>query len=197
MNLVPMGTNGAWVCVCGCLNSFASRIVLCAVPSPHVYVRAVYTCMCSTWELGVLTWHYARHLIESSQKSRKVLYACFVDFHKAYDKVRRDYLIRRLAELGAHGRMLQAVTTQMYWSAPLILKLHGKLGEPTASTCGVKQGNPLSPLFGHFFAEFEAWLRERLPAAARVHIGQRLVQMLLYADDMVLLTHSACELQQC
>ena len=36
-----------------------------------------------------------RHLIESTQKSRKVLYCCFVDFRKAFDRVRRDYLIQR------------------------------------------------------------------------------------------------------
>ena len=95
-----------------------------------------------------------RHLIESTQKSRKVLYCCFVDFRKAFDRVRRDYLIQRLAELGVHGRMLQAII-QMYWSVPLVPKLHGTMGDAIPSTCGVKQGDPLSPLlFGLFIDEF-------------------------------------------
>jgi len=136
-----------------------------------------------------------RHLIESTQKSRKVLYCCFVDFRKAFDRVRRDYLIRRLAELGVHGRMLQAII-QMYWSVPLVPKLHGTMGDAIHSTCGVKQGDPLSPLlFGLFIDEFESWLRQRLPNVG-VQMGQKLVQMLLYADDMVLLTHNPMELQQ-
>ena len=136
-----------------------------------------------------------RHLIESTQKSRKVLYCCFVDFRKAFDRVRRDYLIQRLAELGVHGRMLQAII-QMYWSVPLVPKLHGTVGDAIPSTCGVKQGDPLSPLlFGLFIDEFESWLRQRLPNVG-VQMGRKLVQMLLYADDMVLLTHNPMELQQ-
>ena len=122
-----------------------------------------------------------RHLIESTQKSRKVLYCCFVDFRKAFDRVRRDYLIQRLAELGVHGRMLQAII-QMYWSVPLVPKLHGTVGDAIPSTCGVKQGDPLSPLlFGLFIDEFESWLRQRLPNVG-VQMGRKLVQMLLYAD---------------
>ena len=80
-----------------------------------------------------------QHLIES-KKSRKAFYCCFVDFRNAFDRVRRDYLIRgRLAELGVHGRMLHAII-QMYWSVPLVPKLHGKMGDAIPSTCGVKQG---------------------------------------------------------
>ena len=60
----------------------------------------------------------------------------------------------------------------------------------------MKQGDPLSPLlFGLFIDEFESWLRQRLPNVG-VQMGRKLVQMLLYADDMVLLTHNPMELQQ-
>lgn len=131
-----------------------------------------------------------RHLIEAAQLSTHSgpLFCCFVDFRKAYDKVRRDLLVQRLAELGVHGRMLQAIV-QMYWSVPLVPKLGCHLGPSIDSTCGVKQGDPLSPLlFGLFIDEFESWLQQRLPHTG-VHMGPKLVQMLpLYADDMVLLT---------
>ena len=104
-------------------------------------------------------------------------------------------MIQRLAELGVHGRMLQAII-QMYWSVPLVPKLHGTVGDAIPSTCGVKQGDPLSPLlFRLFIDEFESWLRQRLPNVG-VQMGRKLVQMLLYADDMVLLTHNPMELQQ-
>ena len=138
-----------------------------------------------------------RHLIEVSQGDRKSkpLFCCFVDFRKAYDKVRRDLLLQRLAELGVHGSMLQAIT-QMYWEAPLVPKLGPTLGPEIASTCGVKQGDPLSPLlFGLFIDEFEAWLRDRLPGAG-IQLGDMLLQMLLYADDMALLAANPETLQR-
>ena len=123
------------------------------------------------------------------------MYCCFVDFRKAYDTVRRDLLIQRLAELGVHGHMLQAIT-QMYWEAPLVPKLGTVLGPAISSKCGVKQGDPLSPLlFGLFIDEFESRLLEWLPDAG-VQLGTRLLQMLLYADDMVLLSSTPGTLQR-
>ena len=128
-----------------------------------------------------------RHLIEVSQGHRKSkpLFCCFVDFRKAYDMVRRDLLVKGLAELGVHGSMLQAIV-QMYWDAPLVPKIGTALGPEIRSQCGVKQGDPLSPLlFGLFIDEFEQWLRDRLPGAG-VQLGPKVLQLLLYADDLVL-----------
>lgn len=137
-----------------------------------------------------------RHLIEATQlvRGEAPLFCCFVDFRKAYDKVRRDKLMARLAQLGVHGHMLQAIV-HMYWSVPLVPKLDGHLGPSIDSTCGVKQGDPLSPLlFGLFIDEFESWLKTRLPGIG-VRMGTRLVQMLLYADDMVLMARNPGDLQ--
>ena len=70
------------------------------------------------------------------------------------------------------------------------------LGPEIPSQCGVKQGNPLSLLlFGLFIDELEQWLRERLPRAG-VRLGPKLLQMLLYADDLVLLAPKPQMLQQ-
>jgi hypothetical protein len=58
-----------------------------------------------------------------------------------------------------------------------------------APTCGVKHDDLLSPLlFGLFTDKFESWLRAKLPHVG-VQMGQKLVQMLLYADDMVMLSY--------
>jgi len=139
-----------------------------------------------------------RHLIEATQQGLAAtpLYCCFVDFRKAYDKVCREKLVKRLAELGVHGRMLQAIV-QMYWSVPLVPKLDGQLGPSISSTCGVKQGDPLSPLlFGLFIDEFEGWLKQRYPNEGVPLHGGKVVQMLLYADDMVLLSRTPSHLQR-
>ena len=84
----------------------------------------------------------------------------------------------------------------MYWEAPLVPKIGTALGPEIASKCGVKQGDPLSPLlFGLFIDEFETWLKERLPGVG-VRLGTRVLQMLLYADDMVLFVHDPASLQR-
>ena len=136
-----------------------------------------------------------QHLIEATHCKRKPMFCCFVEFRKAYDMVRRDLLVKRLAELGVHGSMLQAIV-QMYWDAPLVPKAGTAFGPEIPSQCGVKQGDPLSPLlFGLFIDELEQWLRERLPGAG-VQLGPKLLHMLLYADDLVLLAPNPQMLQR-
>ena len=93
-----------------------------------------------------------RHLIQANQShcKSKPVRCGFVDSWKAYDVVGRDLLVRRLAELGVHGSMLQAIL-QMCWDALLVPKAGTALGPEIPSQCGVKQGDSLSQLlFGYF-----------------------------------------------
>jgi hypothetical protein len=84
----------------------------------------------------------------------------------------------------------------MYWDAPLVSKARSALGPEIASKCGVKQGDLLSPLlYGLFIDELEQWLHSHLPGAG-VPLGPRLLQKLLYADDLVLLAFSPQQLQE-
>jgi hypothetical protein len=64
------------------------------------------------------------------------------------------------------------------------------------NTCGRKQGDPLSALlFSVFIGDFEICLPVKSPHVG-VQMGQELVQMALYAQDMVLLSSKAPQLQQ-
>jgi hypothetical protein len=103
--------------------------------------------------------------------------------------------MKRLAEVGIHGCMLHTLVS-MYMSVPVMAKCQGQLGEPFQSTCGVKQGDPLSPLlFGIFMDEFEQWAAERLPAVG-VPLGEARLKLLLFADDLVLMSDTPEGLQQ-
>ena len=58
------------------------------------------------------------------------------------------------------------------------------------------KGDPLSPLlFGIFFDRVEQWLEEHASECG-VQLGGRLIRLLLYADDLALLSSSQEELQQ-
>lgn len=141
-----------------------------------------------------------RHLIDKfrfgqGRRYSNRLYCCFVDFHKAYDSVRRDLLVKRLNTLGMYGNMLNAII-QMYRDVMIVPKQKQCYGTPIDSTCGVKQGDPLSPLlFGLFIDELEQYLQQRLPQHG-VQCGTKLVQLLLYADDLALLSATPDGLQQ-
>ena len=50
-------------------------------------------------------------LINKYTKKGKYLYACFVDFQKAYDSIKRDGLKRKLEQLGIKGDFLDIITS--------------------------------------------------------------------------------------
>jgi hypothetical protein len=144
-----------------------------------------------------------RHLIDRARlapcapgRRRPRLFAAFIDLAAAYDSVPRERLMRLLADAGVCGPMLETLCG-MYWDVRARPKVGASLGPAFASTCGVRQGDPLSPLlFNIFLDRIEAWLAERAPQAG-VPLLERatLLQLLLYADDMVLLAQDAGALQ--
>ena len=139
-----------------------------------------------------------RHLIDRARLApapRRRLFACFVDFENAYNAVRRDALLRLLAGYGVAGAFLETLAG-MYWRVQVRPKQAGALGAPFNSTCGVRQGDPLSPLlFGIFIDRVEAFLVERAPEVGARLEGWGRVSVLLYADDLVLLSHDPQGLQ--
>jgi hypothetical protein len=72
----------------------------------------------------------------------------------------------------------------------------GQLSPTFDSALGVKQGDPMSPLlFGLFLDGVERCVAQQAPGTG-VDVGGKLCQMLLYADDIVLLATSARDLQK-
>lgn len=137
-----------------------------------------------------------QHVIESYDAVKAPVYAAFVDFRKAYDQVDRDVLWTVLHGLGVHGKMLESLKN-MYQHVRMHVRLDGVLGEGFEAGLGVKQGDPLSPLlFGLLIDTFEAFLRGQVGSTVGVQVACNIwLQVLLYADDLVLLADSPEQLQ--
>jgi hypothetical protein len=99
--------------------------------------------------------------IEAARATKKPLFACFVDFSKAFDSIPRDLLWRRLEALKVPPSFLHAI--QDYYSNCYYMVRtqdpQDPFTAPFASTMGVKQGCPLSPtLFGIYIDHLQEYL---------------------------------------
>ena len=133
----------------------------------------------------------------SRQRGTK-LWACFVDFKQAYDRVPREALWAKLALMGYSGEWLRAVQA-IYAEVPMSVNVPGIAHRLIHTTIGLKQGCPLSPiLFDLYIADFE---RRMLDAAAAggFHLPELLpgypAPPLFFADDCALLATTAAGLQ--
>jgi hypothetical protein len=136
-----------------------------------------------------------RHAIETSSVRCKPLYAAFIDFKKAYDKIDRKLLWACMHSLGIHGSCLQTLRN-MYEDVRIQIRMGGQLGLPFNSDVGVKQGDPLSPLlFGLFIDRFEQYLADNCDESVGIEVAGKILNILLYADDLVLLADNPKGLQ--
>jgi exonuclease III len=137
-----------------------------------------------------------RTLTEQAKLQKKKLYTCFVDFKKAFDTVPRDLLWQVLERLGIRGRILECLRS-MYRQDQACLH-HPEEGLTPTFLCriGVKQGCPLSPLlFGLFIDGLEKRLNA-MQGDAPPMLGELAVRLLLYADDLALMSHTRAGLQR-
>jgi hypothetical protein len=122
------------------------------------------------------------------------LYTCFVDFRKAYDYVWRNALLYKILKLNIRGLFYYQIK-EMYKNVEMAVKQNGLASSPFSSTLGVKQGDVLSPtLFNLYINDMPSIFDQ---SCDKVRLGNQDLSCLLYADDMVLLSHTKQGLQNC
>ena len=115
------------------------------------------------------------NLVETQKSRKKPLYVCYIDFTKAFDYLNRDALIVKLQQRN--------------------VKWNGKISKPINminNRYGVMQGGVLSP---KLFNEFLQDLRKYLNPKYGLKIGDLYLACLLFADDIVLFSEFAENLQ--
>jgi len=118
-----------------------------------------------------------------------------VDFRKAFDTVPRAVLWQVLEEHGVHGRILDIIKSLYAHDSAAVRSSQG-ISAIFRCLMGLKQGCPLSPtLFGLYVDGLEKHLLETADIDAPTLMGV-MVPLLLYADDLILMSKSASGLQK-
>lgn len=128
-------------------------------------------------------------IVHLNFKKKCKTYAFFVDFSCAFDTIPRNSLFYKISKMGLSTKIIQILqqlyneTTSQVWDGE-------SLSDSFAVDQGVKQGCLLSPVL---FSLYMNDLHESLPGG--VQVADTKVKVLLYADDIVLLSSSADVLQ--
>ncbi|KAF6198774.1 hypothetical protein GE061_006796 [Apolygus lucorum] len=132
-------------------------------------------------------------LVQKCLDQQCSVYACFVDFEKAFDNVRHEKLDRILQEVGLDFKDVRLMRN-LYWNQTAQVRVDGALSEQVTVAKGVRQGCTMSPLLFNIYSE--QVFKEALDDCDIGVQGNGLpVSNLRYADDTVLLAHTESELQ--
>ena len=82
----------------------------------------------------------------------KDLFTCFIDYSKAFDKVRHNQLMKLLEKLDIDGKDLRIVRN-LYWEQSAAVRVEGECSEFKPIKRGVRQGCVMSPDLFNLYSE--------------------------------------------
>ena len=85
-----------------------------------------------------------RTLCERAIGVQHDLYLCFIDYAKAFDKVKHEDLFEFLQNLDIDGKDLRLIRN-LYWEQSAAIRIDGNIGKYTQIRRGVRQGCVFSP----------------------------------------------------
>ena len=125
-----------------------------------------------------------RRMQEEFCGRKKKLYMCFVDLEKTFDRVPRKVMEWALRKKGLAEVLVQAVMS-LYEGLRTKVRVGSGTSEEFGVRVGVHQGSVLSPLI---FAIVVDVVTE--------HAREELLNEILYADDLVLMSESMDDLRE-
>lgn len=116
---------------------------------------------------------------------------CFIDYEKAFDKVRHVDLMEILKSIGVTGKEYRMIKN-LYWGQKACMKINGEETQAQNIKRGVRQGCVLSPDLFSLYGEI---IMRDIEDCEGISIGGRNINNLRYADDTVLIADTKVKLQ--
>ena len=132
-----------------------------------------------------------RTIIERALEVQKDLHLCFIDYTKAFDKVKHNNIIVILEALNIDGKDLRIIKN-MYWEQTAAIRIKNEISEFIQIKRGVRQGCVLSP---DLFSLYSENIMRHVKEMPGISIGGHNVNNLRYADDTVLIAEDEEHLQ--
>lgn len=133
-------------------------------------------------------------LLQRCWDMNQSVYVCFIDYEKAFDRVRHDKLMKILCDIGLDNTDL-TIIKNLYWQQKARVQVDYTLSEEINIMRGVRQGCILSPLLFNIYAE--AIFTEALDNMGEgIVVNGHPINNLRYADDTILLASSFNDLQR-
>ncbi len=134
-------------------------------------------------------------ILEQTKAQKKPLYACFVDLKKAFDTVWREGLLYKLLFQCNISTKFIRIVRNMYENIHGLVKTNGRISEKIPLTVGLRQGCNLSPFLFNLYVNDLPILLDKIECDPPMLYNKRL-PILMYADDMVLLSTTPTGLQK-
>jgi hypothetical protein len=139
--------------------------------------------------IGVL-----RMLCERSLENDNQIYICFVDFEKAFDRVKWEKMMEVLKSIQVDWRDRRMIK-ELYIGQEAVVRVADGESEPGIIGRGVRQGCPLSPLLFSIYAE-SMMIEAMEDIEEGVRVGGELVKDVRFADDQAMVASTEVGLQR-
>lgn len=134
---------------------------------------------------------FTLHEIIMNRRPKRT-YCCFIDIQKAYDRVWRDGLWKKLYDAGIRGKLWNMIKN-MYTNVQSCMGINGVKSNFFQIKLGLRQGCVLSPLLFDIF--INDLVEEIKKSELGVQYGNDKIAILLFADDIVIIAETAKDLQ--
>lgn len=130
-------------------------------------------------------------ILKYTRRNFKPLYLATLDVAKAYDSVTHQTIMDTLITAGVPDLMIKYIR-EVYEHSTTRIQCNGWTSDEIKPTCGVKQGDPLSPILFNMVIDR---LFSILPKEVGIRVGNQVVNVIGYADDLVLFATTKVGLQ--